>query len=209
MAHYGSGAVALQAPILQPRNMVALSRVALGLIFAALPAVALPAICLVIPEGSPAIATAPSLTGLQLTNTGGVATLTTHGYTETFSFAGNGFGAWSACSYYWLDIGGPSTTVPGARTLTWALNTTTPRTTTWKAAYSSNLTALATDEDPQTSTFYACASNTASSSATIGYNLYLPEFPILNPFDGTPVAPTVAGQTCVITEIFIEPLPSF
>ncbi|KAG9006989.1 hypothetical protein FRB95_013540 [Tulasnella sp. JGI-2019a] len=192
--------------------MVAPSRIALALISAALSAVALPAsntgaICLVIPLGSPAITTAPSLSGLQLTNTGGVATLTTHGYSETFSFAGGGFGAFSACSDYWLDIGPLSTTIPNARTLTWALDTaTTPKTTTWKAAYNSTLTALA-GTYPETSTFYACAPNTASSSATPEPTLYLPTALILNPFDGTPVAPTVSGLKCVVTTIFIEPLP--
>ncbi|KAG9006982.1 hypothetical protein FRB93_008248 [Tulasnella sp. JGI-2019a] len=198
--------------------MVAPSRIALALISAALSAVALPATvgtCLVIPLGSPAIATAPSLSGFQLTNTDGVATLTTHGYTETFSFAGGGFGAFDACSYYWLDIGGLSPIVPNARTLTWALDiatststatAATPKTTTWKAAYNSTLIALA-DTYPRTSTFYACARDTilTSPGTPVIYELFLSAGLAVDP--PTPVAPTVPGYICVATKIFVEPLP--
>ncbi|KAG9006984.1 hypothetical protein FRB93_008250 [Tulasnella sp. JGI-2019a] len=186
--------------------MVAPSRIALALISAALSAVALPATagtCLVIPLGSPAIATAPSLSGFQLTNTDGVATLTTNGYHEGFSFAGGGFGAFDACSY---------ATIPDARTLTWALDiatstTGTPKTTTWEAAYNSTLTALA-GTYPETSIFYACARDTilTSPGTPVVYELYLNAGLAVDP-PPTPVAPTVPGYTCVVTEIFIQPPP--
>ncbi|KAG8883004.1 hypothetical protein FRB97_007377 [Tulasnella sp. 331] len=198
--------------------MISSTRLTIGLLSAAVSIVALPApttsgTCLVIPLGAPAIATAPSLEGFQLTNTDGVATLTTKGYDETFSFAGGGFGAFDACSYYWLDIGGLSPIIPDARNLTWALDSATtatggtPKTTTWQAAYNSTLTSLG---PPTTSTFWACARDTilTSPGTPVVYELFLSAGYIIDPpSPGASVAPSAPGYTCVGTGIFIQPPP--
>ncbi|KAG8937852.1 hypothetical protein FRC00_013458 [Tulasnella sp. 408] len=140
-----------------------------------------PPICMVIPLGSPAVATSgpPSQpAGLQLTNSAALTTsdghalLTTNGYKQTWSFAGGGFGAFDACRYYWLNIGNStsvlkplwvmssldcsdnyltSAVLPFDRT--WSL---TKVSTNWIAGYGQNLVAGATSEYFQTDRFVAC-----------------------------------------------------
>ncbi|KAG9024370.1 hypothetical protein FS837_005391 [Tulasnella sp. UAMH 9824] len=118
-----------------------------------------PPICLVIPYGSPAVATSgpPSQpAGLELTNSAaltssdGHALLTTNGYKQTWSFAGGGFGAFDACRYYWLNIGSSTSVL---KPLTWSL---TKVSTNWIAGYGQNLVANATSEYFQTDRFVAC-----------------------------------------------------
>ncbi|KAG9019336.1 hypothetical protein FRB90_003742 [Tulasnella sp. 427] len=117
------------------------------------------AICLVIPLGSPAVATSglPSQpAGLELTNSAaltssnGSALLTTSGYKQTWSFAGGGFGAFDACRYYWLNIGNSTSVL---KPLYWSL---TKVSTNWSANYGQNLTAKATPDYFQTDRFVAC-----------------------------------------------------
>ncbi|KAG8947487.1 hypothetical protein FRC04_010668 [Tulasnella sp. 424] len=139
--------------------------------------------------------------GLQLSNQGGIATLTKAGLDDGWNFGNGGLGyPWCPTST-WLNI---VDSIRPWKPLVWgrALGTST-----WKAGYSQYLTATATKTYAETDEFLACKplSITASNWAAA------PTWTLFLLTDGTlPTASdetlsTVDAKSCVKTKLYIGP----
>ncbi|KAG8907127.1 hypothetical protein FRB99_005235 [Tulasnella sp. 403] len=108
-----------------------------------------------------------AVTGLELTDTNNVATLSPNGFVGAWTFDNGGVGAWDYCTYKYLNIeDGPQSYKP----LTWSF---TQKTKHWVAAYGKELRAAASGNVTASSLFLACRKKTSTVKGPPEWDLYL------------------------------------
>ncbi|KIO17190.1 hypothetical protein M407DRAFT_229061, partial [Tulasnella calospora MUT 4182] len=137
--------------------------------------------------------------GLELSNQGGIATLTKAGLESGWSFGNGGLGyPWCPTST-WLNI---VDSIRPWKPLVWGKSQVT---TTWKAGYSKYLTANATTAYSESSDFLACkplSLTSAEFAAAPKWTVFLLTDGILPTATDETLA-KVEVQSCVKTKLFI------
>ncbi|KAG8937858.1 hypothetical protein FRC00_013464 [Tulasnella sp. 408] len=151
---------------------------------------------------TPPVVALPSGTlvyGLELSNQGGVATLTKAGLESGWNFGNGGLGyPWCPTSS-WLNI---VDSIRPWKPLVWSSSQSTK---TWKAGYSQYLTATATNTYSESSDFLACkplSLTAAEFTAAPKWTLFLLTDGILPTATDETLA-KVDYQSCVKTKLFI------
>ncbi|KAG8947515.1 hypothetical protein FRC04_010696 [Tulasnella sp. 424] len=122
------------------------------------------AVCEVMVDGPATTAITPgtAVTGLQLAlSSTGAVTLAASGFKTLINYTNGGFGEFSFCNYYWLNIG---TSAHSYKPLSWGYND--QETFNWSAGPGQIVTALGTSTYSTTRKFLAC-------NESAGWVLYL------------------------------------
>ncbi|KAG8972406.1 hypothetical protein FRC05_010117 [Tulasnella sp. 425] len=139
--------------------------------------------------------------GLELTDSSGLATLTSNGLHSGWNFANGGIAAFEGvgCAYKYLNI--VASTHPW-KPLIWQ---STQSTNTWKASPGSTITALATSSYGQTSTFLACRRPSAASGSTTWALFLLTDNVLPSATDDS--LGDIVVSTCTKTVLYVNTTP--